>query len=56
MTEKALGSCLWSPDGTSVLCQGAHLQWTLVRSGAANSTYVFGADGQPLAWLNGRLE
>jgi hypothetical protein len=55
MSEKALGSCLWSPDGTSVLCQGAHLQWTLVRSGAANSTYVFGADGQPLAWLNGRL-
>jgi hypothetical protein len=55
MSEKSLGSCLWSPDGDSVLCQKGRLQWTLVRSGAANSTYVFSGDGQALAWLKGRL-
>jgi hypothetical protein len=53
INEEDLTSCMWSPDGTAVLCGGAQRRWTLLRAG--RPAVIFTGDGQPLAWLNGRV-
>jgi hypothetical protein len=51
INEDDLTGCMWSPDGTAVLCGGAHRTWTLLRPG--KQAVVFSGDGLPLAWLPG---
>jgi hypothetical protein len=46
-------ACAWSPDDTSVICDGApHGNWLVIRSGIES---VSVGRGQPLVWVNGRL-
>jgi hypothetical protein len=46
-------ACAWSPDDTSVLCDGGpHGNWLIIRSGTESVT---AGSGQPLEWANGRL-
>jgi hypothetical protein len=46
-------SCAWSPDDTSVICDGGPRgNWLLIRSGTES---VAAGQGQPLMWTSGRL-
>lgn len=46
-------ACAWSPDDTSVICDGGpHGNWLIIRSGTESVTT---GQGQPLAWTIGRL-
>ncbi|HYK29082.1 MAG TPA: hypothetical protein VEV61_14045 [Streptosporangiaceae bacterium] len=46
-------TCTWSPDDTTVLCDGGPLgRWLVIRSGASS---VMAGQGQPLVWTSGRL-
>jgi hypothetical protein len=46
-------ACAWSPDDTSVVCDGGpHGNWLVIRSGTESVT---AGSGQPLVWVNGRL-
>jgi hypothetical protein len=46
-------ACIWSPDDTSVLCDGGPPgRWLVIRSGT--SSVILG-HGQPLVWTSGRL-
>jgi hypothetical protein len=46
-------ACAWSPDDTSVICDGGPPgRWLVIRSGKLSVT---AGQGQPLEWTNGRL-
>jgi len=46
-------ACVWSPDDSTVICDGGpHGTWLVIRSGTASVT---AGHGQPLAWTDGRL-
>lgn len=46
-------TCVWSPDDVSVICDdGPRGNWLVIRS---NTESVTAGQGQPLAWVTGRL-
>jgi hypothetical protein len=46
-------ACAWSPDDSSVICDGGpHGNWLVIRSGTES---VAAGQGQPMLWTNGRL-
>ncbi len=46
-------ACAWSPDDTSVICDGGPRgNWLVVRAGTESAT---AGQGQPMLWTNGRL-
>jgi hypothetical protein len=46
-------ACTWSPDDTSVICDGGPPgKWLVIRSGTFSVT---AGQGQPLGWTGGRL-
>lgn len=48
-----LAGCMWSPDGTGVLCGTRNGTWFIMSFGYPD---MLSGRGLPLAWLNGRLE
>jgi hypothetical protein len=52
-TTQGPTACAWSPDDTSVICDGGlGGNWLLIRSGSESVT---AGQGQPLLWTSGRL-
>ena len=52
-TTQGPTACAWSPDDTSVICDGGPGgNWLLIRSGSESVT---AGQGQPLLWTSGRL-
>jgi hypothetical protein len=52
-TRQGPSACAWSPDDTSVICNGGPRgNWLLIRSGTESVT---AGQGQPLLWKSGRL-
>ena len=52
-TKRGPTTCAWSPDDTSVICDGGPRgNWLVIRSGTES---VAAGQGQPLLWTSGRL-
>jgi hypothetical protein len=52
-TQQGPTACAWSPDDSSVICNGGPRgNWLLIRSGTESVT---AGQGQPLLWTGGRL-